>query len=119
MKFVRISSLVIGLGMIVQWLFFLLTNNVPEIRTAPVSISFHITIELLTATILLSIFFLLRKPTEGKKYLAVYGQGMLGYTVVNSAGYFAQSGDWIFLIMFSILLCVSFINTLRLLRGER
>jgi len=117
MKFVRISSLVIGLGMVGQWLFFLLTNNVPEIQTAPVSISFHLTIELLTALILISVFFLLRETTEKKRYFAVYGQGMLGYTVVNSAGYFAQSGDWMFLIMFSLLLCVSVVNTLKLMRG--
>jgi hypothetical protein len=40
MKFVRVSSIVIGLLMIGQWMFFLFTGNVPELQSAPVSIPF-------------------------------------------------------------------------------
>ena len=40
---------------------------------------------------------------------------MLGYTVVNSSGYFAQSGDYIFLFMFAILLAVSILNTAKII----
>jgi len=46
----------------------------------------------------------------------IIGQGMLGYTVVNSAGYFAQSGDWIFLVMFAVLLFFSLRNLVLLIK---
>jgi hypothetical protein len=110
MKFVRISSLIIGLCMIFQWVFFLTTGQVPELETAPISIVFHIVIELITACVLIAVFFLLKTPRPGRTVFAAYGQGMLGYTVVNSAGYFAQSGDWIFLMMFAVLLFFSLGN---------
>ncbi len=116
MKFVRISSLVIGLSMILQWIFFLITGNVPEFETEPIGIIFHITIEIITALLLMSIFIFLRKPNRAKKYIAVYGQGMLGYTVVNSAGYFAQSGDWLFLLMFTVLLFFSIFNSMKIIK---
>jgi hypothetical protein len=96
--------------MIFQWVFFLTTGQVPELETAPISIVFHIVIELITACVLITVFFLLKTPGPGRTVFAAYGQGMLGYTVVNSAGYFAQSGDWIFLMMFAVLLFFSLGN---------
>ncbi len=53
----------------------------------PISISFHITIEIITGSVLILTFFVLRGARQWGRYLAVYSQGMLGYTVVNSAGY--------------------------------
>ncbi|MCD6446587.1 MAG: hypothetical protein J7L40_00305 [Candidatus Marinimicrobia bacterium] len=41
---------------------------------------------------------------------------MLGYTVINSAGCFAQSGDWFFLGMFVLILAVSIINSVQLFK---
>lgn len=117
MRFVRISSFVIGMMMVFQWAFFLLTGNVPELESAPVSIIFHITIELITATLLCSTFFQLRNPSAGTISLAIYTQGMLGYTVVNSAGYFAQSGQWLFVLIFSLLLALSVWNLCMLTRN--
>jgi hypothetical protein len=111
MKTVRISCLVIGLSMLLQWGFFILTGNVPEFRTAPVSISFHIFIEVLTALLLIFGAVLYSRKDGPIRYLVVYAQGMLGYTAVNSAGYFVQSGQWIFLGMFFLVVVVSVNNT--------
>ena len=113
MKFVRISSAVIGSLMIIQWVFFLVTGNVPELNTTPVSIIFHICIENITAVILIYGAFLCKKWAIRQTVL-LYGQGMIGYTVVNSAGYFAQSGDWLFVGMFAILLGISVYNAVLL-----
>ncbi len=110
MKKVRLISLSIGGLMLIQWLFFIITRNVPEFQTAPVSISFHIFIEVVTASILISIYFLLKEPCRWKVNFAIFGQGMLGYTAVNSSGYFGQSGQWGFLIMFLIILILSIAN---------
>ncbi len=118
MKTVRISSLIIGITMLIQWTFFIITGNVPEFQTAPLAISFHIVIEILTGIMLILVFILLSKPARWKKYLAVYAQGMLGYTSINSAGYFAQSGDWIFLVMFAVVLFFSVFNSYLIIRGK-
>lgn len=117
MKFVKISGIVIGLLMINQWLFFLLTGNVPEIQTAPIEITFHIIIELITAAVLI-VSAMLFTAEPKKSAVCIFGQGMLGYTSVNSAGYFAQSGQWPFLIMFGVLLVISIINTVILINQK-
>lgn len=96
--------------MLIQWLFFLATGNVPELETAPVSISFHLAIEFLTALALILTGILLRDSKREMWVLAAFAQGMLAYTVVNSPGYFAQSGDYAFVFMFALLLAVSITN---------
>jgi len=115
MKFVKYSSAIIGMLMIVQWIFFIVTGNVPEFETSPVSISFHISIEIITAILLIYASLICKKRVI-RETLLLYGQGMLGYTVINSAGYFAQSGQWVFLGMFAVLLGISIFNTIQLFR---
>lgn len=115
MKFVKVSSAVIGFLMIAQWVFFIVTGNVPEFETAPISIGFHISIEILTAIILIYAALISKKRVV-RQSLLLYGQGMLGYTVINSSGYFAQSGQWPFLLMFAALLGVSIYNAVVLFK---
>ena len=115
MKFVKISSAAIGFLIIAQWVFFLTTGNVPELDTAPLEIIFHISIEIITA-VLLIFAALICKKWAIRQTLLLYGQGMLGYTVVNSAGYFAQSGQWPLVGMFVVLLAISIFNALQLFK---
>ncbi|MCF7832011.1 MAG: hypothetical protein K9N05_00345 [Candidatus Marinimicrobia bacterium] len=115
MKFVKISSAIIGMLMILQWVFFIVTGNIPEFETAPVSIAFHISIEIITAVLLIFSSLICKKRVI-RETLLLYGQGMLGYTVINSAGYFAQSGQWLFLAMFAVLLLISIYNAVILFR---
>lgn len=118
MKFVKISSAVIGTLMIVQWVFFIVTGNVPQFESAPVEISFHISIELLTALLLIYAALICKKRVI-RQTLLLFGQGMVAYTVVNSSGYFAQSGEWIFVAMFAVLLGISIYNTWVLFRQRK
>ena len=60
----------------------------------------------------MSLYFILREPCTWKVNFAVFGQGMLAYTSVNSAGYFAQSGQWIFLVMFIVILTLAIANAI-------
>ncbi len=53
-----------------------------------------------------------------KSHIAVYGQDMLGYTAINSSGYFAQTGSWSFLLMFGVVLFFSIRNTLIIIEGN-
>lgn len=116
MRFVTISSVVVGSLMIIQWIFFIATGNVPELSTTPVSIIFHISIEVITAGCLIVSGLLLRR-SPAAFWGSCYAQGMLGYTVINSSGYFAQLGQWVFLLMFSLVLAVSLTNLVMLSRS--
>jgi len=119
MKFVKISSISIGALMLMQWLFFLATGNVPELETAPVSISFHLAIEFMTALALILTGILLHESKRDKWILSAFAQGMLAYTVVNSPGYFAQNGEYVLVVMFAILLAISIINLSILYRNSK
>ena len=115
MKFSAIFALCVGVLMLLQWAFFLLTGNVPELQTAPWSIAFHLAAEFLTAILLIiSGMMLIRKHLLGK-HIFLLAVGMVVYAMVNSAGYFAQSGDWIFVMMFGVLLVLAGISVYQVL----
>ena len=110
MKFVKISSIAVGALMLLQWLFFLATGNVPELATAPISISFHISIEIITALILIVSGISATVRSQKSLFGSCFAQGMLCYTVVNSSGYFAQQKQYLFLVMFFVLLVTACAN---------
>ena len=94
-----------------------MTGSVPELQTAPVIISFHLAIEFMTAIALVVTGFLLQVSKRERYVLSAFAQGMLGYTVVNSPDYFAQSGEYALVVMFAVLLVVSLLNLSILCRG--
>ncbi|MCD6136210.1 hypothetical protein J7J63_05800 [Candidatus Bipolaricaulota bacterium] len=49
MIFASIVALVVGTGMIGQWIMFLATGQVPELKTEPLRIRFHLVAEFATA----------------------------------------------------------------------
>lgn len=110
MKFLKINSILIGTLMLLQWLFFIGTGRVPELETTPISISFHMAIEFLTAMALILTGISLRGSKQEVWILSAFAQGMLIYAIVNSTGYFAQSGQYTLVIMFFLLLIVSITN---------
>ena len=107
MKFSAIYALCVGVLMLAQWVIFLLTGNVPELQSAPWSIAFHLVAEILTAIMLIiSGIMLLKRHPRGKQ-IFLLSVGMVVYAMINSAGHFAQSKDWIFLVMFGVLLVLA------------
>ena len=94
MNFAAYYSIFIGIMIMTQWLFFSLTGNVPEFTTAFWEIIFHITVEFLTAFILLITGW--RMTTKRKDAIQgnLVAQGMLIYSAINSSGYFFQLGQW-------------------------
>ena len=100
--------------MLAQWAFFIATGEVPEIRTEPVALAFHLAAEAVAAAILvLSGAWLLRGHPSGPR-LGLVANGMLIYTVVVSPGYFAQAGQWPLVGMFAVLLVVAVVSVTRL-----
>ncbi len=116
MKFSGIYAICVGILMLAQWSFFLITGNVPELQTEPWSIAFHLAAEAFTAIgLIFSGILVLRQVTLAKETYLVFS-GMLIYAMVNSAGYFAQSGDWVFVVMFAVLLLLTGYSLFRLVQ---
>jgi len=101
-KIASLYSIVIGIAMICMWSVFLVTNQVPELKTAPLKISYHLLAEFLTAILLLiGGFGLFTKKVWGF-HLYLISLGMLLYTVIVSAGYYVNLGDMIMVSMFTV-----------------
>ncbi len=117
MRYSAWFALVVGVLMLAQWAFFLATGSVPEVRTAPIALGFHLAAEFVTALALIAagILLLLRKPFG--RLLGLVANGMLFYTVIVSPGYFAQRGEWPLVVMFSVLLVLALVSVAQLVRS--
>jgi len=104
MKFTAIFAIIVGIGMIGQWFMSYLSNSIPELKTEPIRIGFHLAAEMATALMLiLSGIMLLKGNAAGKTFFLI-ADGMLFYTCIVSPGYFAQQGKWAWTVMFGLLI---------------
>lgn len=102
-----IYAIIVGIGIIGLWTMLLLTRQVPELKTEPIAIKFHITAEMIMGILsLLSGIFLLI-GFSWAPYFFILAMGLVIYAVINSAGYYGQRKQWSFVIMFGIILIVS------------
>jgi hypothetical protein len=116
MRFTGIYSIVVGVLMLAQWVFFILTGQVPELQTEPIRIGLHLAAEAVTAlALILSGIGLLTRQAWGRS-AAIFSLGMLMYTVIVSPGYFAQHGVWPIVVMFAILLVLDLVSLRSLLK---
>jgi hypothetical protein len=112
MKFPAWYGIIVGFGMIVQWSLSIISGGVPEFRTAPWAIAFHLAAELSTALLLIvGGISTLRSTASGKMTLLV-GLGMVIYSEIVSPGYFAQLGQWPMVGMFVILLIGAIVSVM-------
>jgi hypothetical protein len=111
-KIAAIYALIIGIAMIGMWLSLIATNQVPEINTEPIRITYHLIGEFLTAVLLLLGGFGLFTNRGWGFHVFLISMGMLLYTVIVSAGYYGQLGDMIMVGMFTLfqILTVLFIG---------
>lgn len=117
MRFAGIYGITVGILILVQWVYFLLTAHVPELGTAPFGIVFHLAAEFMTSIVMIAggISVLRRKPWATRLYYL--GSGMLIYAVVNSTGYFVQLGQWAFVIMFAVLFFLTVFSIGKVIRS--
>jgi hypothetical protein len=108
--FASIFTLVVGAGMIGQWLFFLATDQVPELKTEPLRIRFHLAGEFVTAIALLVGGTALLTGQAWGAWFYPLATGMLLYTVIVSPGYFAEKGQWAVVAMFAVVLLLALIS---------
>jgi hypothetical protein len=110
MVFASVFALVVGIGMIGQWIFFLATDQVPELRTEPLRIRFHLAAEFATAIALLVGGIALLTDQAWARWVYLLALGMLLYTLIVSPGYFAQKGQWAFVGMFAVVLLLALVS---------
>lgn len=114
MKFSAWYSIAIGVLMLGQWGFFLAVGAVPELRSEPLRIAFHLAAEFVTAACLIFAGVALLRGKAYARGLALFAAGMLAYTAVVSPGYFAQQGQWPLVGMFAVILVLDLLNAARL-----
>lgn len=96
-------AVVVGIGMIGQWTISLATGRVPELRSEPTRIAFHLAGEFGTALLLIGAGLGLLVGALWAADLTLLALGMLLYTVTVSPGYFAQNGQWPMVAVFGVL----------------
>lgn len=100
-------GIVVGALMIIQWTLFLSTRSVPEVKTEPLRIAFHLAGEFAAAVgLVVAGVALLEGATWGRTVYLV-AVGMVIYSEIVSPGYFAQKGQWAFVWMFAALLVLA------------
>ena len=110
MIFAAVFALVVGTGMIGQWILFLITGQVPELETEPLRIRFHLAAEFTTALALLVGGLALLTDQPWGRWFYLPAAGMLLYTVIVSPGYFAEKGQWAFVGMFAVVLLLALVS---------
>ena len=104
MVFAGVFAIVVGVGMIGQWTVSLVGGQVPELRSEPIRIRFHLAAEFATALALTVSGIGLLAGGPWARYAYLVAAGMLLYTVIVSPGYFAQQGNWAIPAMFAVIL---------------
>lgn len=107
MRFAAIFSIIVGAGMIIQWAMSFFSHQIPELKTEPIRIGFHLAAEMTTALCLLGSGIGLLVGAAWAPPLFLIASGMLFYTSIVSPGYFAQQGKWSWLIMFSSIIILA------------
>ena len=112
MTFPAFYAIVVGLLIFGQWAFFLITRQVPELKTERVRVLFHIADEFLTAAVLIASGIGLLAQQSWATAIYPVALGMLLYTIIVSSGYFAQKRVWPMVIMFAVLLALTSLSLL-------
>lgn len=106
MVFPGVFALVIGVGMIGQWAASYFAKQIPELKTEPIRIGFHLAGEMLTAGLLIFSGVGLLLGAARASIVFLLAMGMLFYTAIVSPGYFAQQGKWIWVVIFGAMIVV-------------
>ena len=110
MLFASLYALLVGIGMVAQWMASYVRKQIPELASEPVRIWFHIAAEMVTAVCLISAGIALLSNTSWAVQLYLVTLGMLFYTSIVSPGYFAQRGQWGWLGMFAGIIVLGLVS---------
>ncbi len=103
MRLVAWYQIIVGAAIAALWVVLLVSGQVPEIDAGMLGIWFHIAAEFALAALLMSAGLSLLRTTRRSRLLSALALGALGYSAVNSPGYYADSGDWGVVAMFAAI----------------
>lgn len=118
MKFPAWYGILVGILMIAQWIFSIAVGGVPELQTTPWEIAFHLAAEFSTAIVLIVGGVARLKSIAWSRTILLLGLGMVIYSEIVSPGYFAQRSQWVFVMMFAVLLLAAVAGVRQLLRND-
>lgn len=107
MAFPAVFALIIGLGILGQWGASAVRGQIPELKTEPARIAFHLAAEFTTALGLILAGAGLLFGWGWARDLFLVASGMLVYTSIVSPGYFVQMGQKIWLLIFGLILALN------------
>ncbi len=114
-RLAAVYAIFMGISMIGLWAMFYFNGQIPELKTKPIEIGLHLLAELTTA-ILLMVSGIGMLTEKGWAYsIYMFATGMLVYTMIQSPGYFLQSGDIPIVIMFGVFIILAIILVTSLL----
>jgi hypothetical protein len=103
-RIIGIYSITLGICILGMWIFILNTQEIEEGKT---EMGFHLTSEFLMAVVCLFGGFLLLKKHKMARKLNVLGLGMVLYSVLNAAGYYAERNETAMVVMFAVLMVLT------------
>ncbi len=106
-KIASAYSIFIGLSIFGMWIMFWILGEIPELETEPIRIGMHLTAEFVTAVLLIVGGVALLKSWKYGIDLFQISMGMLIYTLIQSPGYFAEQGEFVFVMMFAMFLLIA------------
>ena len=116
MLFPAIFAMSVGALMTAQWAITLVRSQVPRPEQETISgrgmteMAFHWVAEGTTAAALIAAGLGLMLGWSGAPKLYLISIGALIYTVINSAGFFAQRKQWAMVALFAVLLILSAVS---------
>ncbi|MBN2045506.1 MAG: hypothetical protein JW757_10840 [Anaerolineales bacterium] len=113
MQFAAYFSIAVGAGMMIQWALSYFNGQIPELKTEPVRIAFHIAGEMVTALMLIAGGIGVLLASQWGVIIFLIGAGMLIYTAIVSPGYFAQQGKWAWVLIFAVIITVMILAILK------
>ncbi len=106
-KAAAIFSIVVGTSMILMWMMFYFTGSIPELESEPVRIAMHLLAEFATAITLIIAGWGLLQAKAWAVNVYLLATGALLYTLIQSPGYFVQTGEPVFVLMFAVLIILA------------
>ena len=106
-KIASAYSIFVGLSIFGLWTMLWILGEIPELETEPIRIGMHLVAEFVTAVLLIVGGVALLKSWKYGINLFQVSMGMLIYTLIQSPGYFAEQGEFAFVVMFAIFLLIA------------
>lgn len=88
-----VFALVVGVAMVLMWVFFLVNDQVPELATIPIEITFSIIADNATAVLLIISGYGLYSEKPWGPDVFLVSMGALFYSLMIAIGYYAQLGE--------------------------